>query len=269
LVIIGIDAAAKAQRTGESIIVRTRSLLREAGLPDYTATSIELLGAESLYGPHARTQASREAMVRIVADHPDRQALAIFAREIAPAGTSWSPGTTSPGGGRPSASRLIKSLSFLLDKRALEVAFVLDGERTDIAIPLAGGTPPAHASSPEVWIDPDEPLVEVPLIKIAWARSGDKGNLSNIGIIARRPEWFPLIWARVTPETVKQYFAHLVKGRVERFYLPGISAVNYVMHDALDGGIGTSTRMDPLGKGMGQMLLDLPVAVPKSLAAQL
>jgi hypothetical protein len=164
---------------------------------------------------------------------------------------------------------LIKSFSFLLDKRAVEVGFILDGKHTAVAIPLAGGAPPEAASSPEAWIDPDEPLVEVPLIKIAWARSGDKGNVSNIGIIARRAEWFPLIWARVTPETVKQYFAHLVNGRVERFYLPGILAVNYVMHDALGGGIGTSTRMDPLGKGMGQMLLDLPVAVPKSLAAQL
>ena len=270
MVIIGIDAAAKARRTGESIIARTRVLLNEAGLPDYTAAKVELLGAESLYGPHARTQATREAMVRVVADHPSKQALAIFAREISPCGTSWSPGTTSPSGGRPSASPLIKSLSFLLDKSALEVGFVVDGERTEVTIPLSnGGTPPDGALSPPAWTDPDEPMVEVPLIKLAWARSGDKGNVSNIGVIARRAEWLPLIWARVTPESVKEYFAHLVKGRVERFYLPGISAINYLMHDALDGGGGASTRMDPLGKGMGQMLLDLPVSVPRSVAAQL
>jgi hypothetical protein len=269
MVIIGIDAAAKARRTGESIIARTRVLLRDAGFPDYTATGVELLGAESLYGPHARTQASREAMVRVVADHPSKQALAIFAREISPCGTSWSPGTTSPSGGRPPASPLIKSLSFLLDKRELEVGFVLDGERTEVAIPQTSGGLRDDIPSPAAWTDPDEPMVEVPLIKLAWARSGDKGNLSNIGVIARRAEWLPLIWARVTPETVKQYFAHLVKGQVERFYLPGISAINYLMHDALDGGIGVSTRMDPLGKGMGQMLLDLPVDVPRSLAEQL
>ncbi len=268
MVIVGIDAAAKARRTGESIIARTRVLLNEAGLQDYTATSVELLGAESLYGPHARTSATREAMVRIVADHPDKQALAMFAREIAPAGTSWSPGTTSPGGGRPSASPLIKSLSFLLDKRELEVGFVLDGERTRVDIPYTDGALPEDVPPPATWTDPDEPMVEVPLIKLAWTRSGDKGNHSNIGVVARRAEWLPLIWARVTPEIVRQYFAHLVKGRVERFYLPGISAINYLMYDALDGGIGASTRMDPLGKGMGQMLLDLPVAVPKSLARQ-
>jgi hypothetical protein len=269
MVIIGIDAAAKARRTGESIIARTRVLLNEAGLPDYTATGVELLGAESLYGPHARTQASREAMVRVVADHPSKQALAIFAREISPCGTSWSPGTTSPSGGRPSASPLIKSLSFLLDKRELDVGFAFDGERTEVAVPQTDGGLPDDGLSPAAWTDPDEPMVEVPLIKLAWARSGDKGNLSNIGVIARRAEWLPLIWSRVTPETVKQYFAHLVKGRVERFYLPGISAINYLMHDALDGGGGASTRMDPLGKGMAQMLLDLPVEVPRSVAERL
>ena len=270
MVIVGIDAAAKARRTGEAIIARTRKILTEAGMPDYTAAEVELLGAETLYGPHARTQASREVMVRVVVDHPMKPALEIFAREIAPSGTSWSPGTTSPGGGRPSASPLIKPLAFLLDKRELSVGFVIDGQRTEVPIPRPGGKAPSAApSTPAAWIDPAEPMVDVPLIKLAWARSGDKGNLSNIGVIARRSEWLPLIWARVTPESVKQYFAHLVKGRVERFYLPGLSAINYLMYEALDGGGPASTRMDPLGKGMGQMLLDMPVAVPRSVAAQL
>jgi hypothetical protein len=270
MVIIGIDAAAKAHRTGEAILARTRKILADAGMPDYDAAKVELFGAETLYGPHARTQSSREVMVRVVVDHPMKQALEIFAREIAPAGTSWSPGTTSPGGGRPAASPLIKPLAFLLDKQALSVAFVIDGQRTEVSIPRAGGVlPPSPASVPAAWTDPDEPMVEVPLVKLAWARSGDKGNMSNIGVIARRPEWLPLIWARVTPASVKQYFAHLVNGQVERFYLPGVSAINYLMGDALDGGGPASTRMDPLGKGIGQMLLDMPVAVPASIASQL
>jgi hypothetical protein len=209
-------------------------------------------------------------MVRVVVDHPMKAALEIFAREVAPAGTSWSPGTTSPGGGRPSPSPLITPLSFLLDKRALAVGFVIDGERTEVPIPRPGGVvPERNTPPPAAWVEPDEPMVEVPLIRLAWARSGDKGNLSNIGVIARRAEWLPLIWARLTPEAVKAYFAHLVGGRVERFHLPGISAINFLLHDALDGGGPASTRIDPLGKGMGQMLLDMPVAVPPSIAAQL
>ena len=270
MVIIGIDAAAKAQRTGEAIVARSRSILAAAGLGDFSSARIELLGAETLYGPHSRTPKSREVMLRVTVDHPSKQALELFAREIAPSGTSWSPGTTSPGGGRPSPSPLIKPFSFLLDKHQVAVGFVLDGARSEVEIPRVGGT----AASPETptpapWSEPDEPQVEVPLIKLAWARSGDKGNLSNIGVVARRAEWLPLLWARVTPEVVKAYFAHLVHGRVQRFHLPGLSAINYLMHEALDGGGPASARMDPLGKGMGQMLLDLPVAVPKSIADQL
>ena len=107
------------------------------------------------------------------------------------------------------------------------------------------------------------------LADLAQARSGDKGNLSNIGLIARRPEWLPLIWQRVTPEVVERYFSHLVKGRVERFHVPGIAAMNLLLQDALAGGGAASPRFDPLGKGMAQMLLDLPVQVPASVAARL
>jgi hypothetical protein len=271
MVIIGIDAAAKARRTGEAIIERTRNILAAAGLPDYTSAQIELLGAETLYGASARTGATREAMVRVVVDHPTKQALEIFAREIAPSGTSWSPGTTMPAGGRPSPAPLIKPFSFLLDKRRVPVSIEIDGQRVAIDIPAGHGTAePPPVSAPVAWVDPPgETLIEVPLIRLAWARSGDKGNLSNIGLIARRAEWLPLIWDRVSPDAVQRYFAHLVKGRVERYHLPGIAAMNLVLHDALAGGGPASPRFDPLGKGMAQMLLELPVAVPASLAALL
>lgn len=270
LVIVGIDAAAKARRTGAAILERTRGMLHELGLPDFTSARVELLGTEALYGPHARTQAAREVIVRVVVDHPLRRALEIFAREIAPAGTSWAPGTTSFAGGRPAPSPLIKPFSFLLAKRSVGAAFVLDGQRTPVEMPEDPPTvSPQSLPEPGAWTEPDEPQIDVPLIRLAWARSGDKGNLSNIGVIARRPEWLPLLWARLTPEVVQRHFAHLVKGRVERFHVPGIAALNLLMHDALDGGGLVSTRNDPLGKGMAQMLLDLPISVPRSLACEL
>ncbi len=112
-------------------------------------------------------------------------------------------------------------------------------------------------------------MIELPLVKLAWARSGDKGNISNIGVIARRPEWLPFIWLVVTPDVVKAYFAHLMTGAVERYYVPGIHAVNFLLHESLSGGGPASTRIDPLGKGMAQMLLDLTIKVPKSIAAQI
>ena len=142
LVIVGIDAAAKARRTAEAILERTRTLLAEAGLADFSATHIEVLGAEASYGPHGRAGAAREVMMRVVADHAERGALEIFAREIAPAGTSWSPGTTGPGGGRPSVSPLIRPLAFMLHKSAVDVSFTLADHRHPVAIALHGGALP-------------------------------------------------------------------------------------------------------------------------------
>ena len=270
MVMIGIDAEKKARRTAEAIIERTGEILKAGGQPPFTSTYIEVIGSESLYGPHARTRAVREVMMRVVANHPKKDALAMFAREIAPSGTSWAPGTTSPGGGRPAVSPLVKPFAFTLDKRAVPMAVVLDGERFAIAVPEPSpASNPTPLAAPAAWRETGGPMQAVRLIDLAWARSGDKGDLSNIGLIARRPEWLPLLWARVTPEAVKRYLAHLVHGEVERFHLPGITAINLVLHGALDGGGPSSMRMDPLGKGMAQMLLDMTIEVPRSVAAAL
>ena len=272
LVIVGIDAVKKAERTGAAIVERTSRLLREAGFADFTATHVEVIGAESSYGPHSRTRASREVMLRVVADHADKRALELFAREIAPAGTSWSPGTTGPGGGRPSVSPLVKPFSFLLDKAAAPASFAIGDRRETVAVVLGGGGAPRAAAKtllPATNATGGLEAVEsLPLIRFAWARSGDKGDLSNVGVVARRAEWLPLLWERLTPTRVKAWLGHLVQGEVERFHLPGIHAMNFVLHQALDGGGPSSRRLDPLGKGMAQLLLDMPIEVPRSIARE-
>jgi hypothetical protein len=273
LVIVGIDAVAKAERTGQAILARTRRLLREGGLADFTATHVEVIGAESSYGPHARTRASREVMLRVVADHGERAALDIFAREIAPAGTSWSPGTTGPGTGRPAVQPRVEPFAFLLDKALVPARVRIGGRHETViapaaradAVPRARDADDAEPALPASGAD-DEPPETLPLVALAWARSGDKGDLSNVGIIARRREWLPLLWSRLTPERVKAHLAHLVAGEVERFHLPGIAAINFVLHDALDGGGAASRRLDPLGKGMAQILLDMAIEVPRRVA---
>src|SRR5207249_8025929 len=115
-------------------------------------------------------------------DLPMKKALDIFAREIAPSGTSWSPGTTMPAGGRPSPSPRILPFSFLLDKGRVPVNVGIEEQRLAVDIPGATGEAAgAPVVPPAAWVDPaGEPLVDVPLVKLAWARSGDKGNLSNI-----------------------------------------------------------------------------------------
>jgi hypothetical protein len=108
--------------------------------------------------------------------------------------------------------------------------------------------------------------IEVPLIRLAWGRSGDKGDSANIGIIARRPEFLPYIRAAITEEAVAHWFAHLVHGKVQRYDLPGTQSLNFMLHEALGGGGIASVRMDSQGKAYAQMLLDHPVPVPADLA---
>ena len=278
LTIVGFDAVAKARRTGAAIIDRTSALLGRQGLPPYTATQIEVLGAESCFGPHARAQDTREVILRVTAMHPRKEALDLMAREVAPAGTSWSPGTTGSGGGRAAAAPSIRQYAFLLAKSRLLPVVHIDG--TEIPVPQAPGEsrpaagvsamPAVTASHPPFDTGqavPASELREVPLIRLAWARSGDKGDISNIGVIARTPRWLPLLRAQLTETTVAAYLAHLVKGRVTRHEVPGIHAFNFVCEQALDGGGMRSMRNDPLGKGMGQILLTMPVHVPVELLA--
>ena len=276
LTIVGFDAVAKARRTGDAIVERTSLMLVKLGLPPYTATHIEVLGAESCYGPHATAQHTREAVLRLTATHARKEALDLLAREVAPAGTSWAPGTTGAGGGRATASPSIRQYAFLLPKARLNPVVLMDG--TEMAVPqpasaaaVAGEpapTPVAIAVAvPDVAAHPSE-LREVPLIRLAWARSGDKGDISNIGVIARMPALLPLLRAQLTEGAVAAFLAHLVKGRVTRFEVPGIHAFNFVCEQALDGGGMSSLRNDALGKGMGQILLSMPIQVPIALLAQ-
>jgi hypothetical protein len=262
--IVGIDAARKARRTGEAILERTRELFAQQGLADYTRTSIETLGSEQAnFGPHARTQAVREVLLRVAVMHPQKAALELFAREVAPAGTSWSPGTTGADGGRARPSPAIKQFAFLLDKTALAPRVSVGDEFVPVNIP--SGQAAVRASEQEAAptaFHVDGPCVEVPLVRLAWGRSGDKGDNSNIGIIARHPELLPLLRHQLTEARVAAWLGHLMQGTVTRFELPGIHALNFLCTRALDGGGMASLRNDPLGKGMAQILLSMPVMVP-------
>jgi hypothetical protein len=112
----------------------------------------------------------------------------------------------------------------------------------------------------------------VPLVKLAVARSGDKGNHSNIGVIARHPDYLPWIAEALTPAVVVDWMNHVLDplhGRVERWYLPGSHSLNFLLENALGGGGIASLRIDPQGKAFAQQLLEIPIAVPQHIADQL
>lgn len=267
LTIGGIEAREKAERTAQAILKRTRRIFTQLNLGEYRATSVEVLGAEAMYGPHAEpgARASREVVLKLSVSHAEKAALEIFAREIAPAGTSFSAGTTGFFGGRPTPQPIVRLFSCFIPKSALPIALDLDGRPQPLELPIvAGDGEGAPAGKPDLRPLEDGPRRAVPLVRLAYARSGDKGDDSNIGIIARKPEYLPAIRAALTPETVRRYFSHLVDGPVDRFEWPGINGLNFVLHQALGGGGIASLRNDPQGKAYAQMLLDFPIPVPVS-----
>ncbi len=267
LTITGFEAAAKARRSGEAILERTRGIFRRLGLPDYTATDLSVLGTEGAYGPHARAHDLHEAVMRLAVAHPQKTALEIFAREIAPAGTSWSPGTTgSLNAGRPNVSPQIKQFAFLLPKSEAQPRVSIDGHSETMAVPAGSAAPLIAGADAQLEYPPlPEDAVTLPLIRLAYGRSGDKGDSCNVGLIARRPEYLPWIASQVTATAVADHLRHLVKGRVTRYALPGIGALNFVLENSLGGGGMASLHSDPLGKGMAQIVLGMPVRVPRDI----
>ena len=267
----GINAKAKAQKVAEAILAKTSAMFAERGLPDYSETSIELLGTETTYGAQARGDQCREVVVKIATAHPKKEALVLFSREIAQAATGMAPGITGIVGGRPTVWPKIRLYSCLAPKSEVAVSVELAGEKTEAAVVTDGGFDPGSlAAEPESRMEVSTDTT-VPLIKLAWARSGDKGDHSNIGVIARDPEFLPFIEAALTEQAVAQWMSHTLNpesGKVMRWAIPGLNAFNFLLEHSLGGGGVASLRIDPQGKAFAQQLLEFPVPVPSNLVPQ-
>ncbi len=272
--VVGRDAARKAQAQADAVLTRAGEMLRGRNLPPLRDTRVELLGTEASYGAQANPalSATREVIARIGAEHDDAEALGILMREFDSPTTSMSVGSTGWFGARPTISPVAQVFSFLVDGSSVEPRVSLGAEMLSVQNP-APFTPftPDMITRPSVegGRTDEEDLVEVPLIEVAWARSGDKGDAFNVGVIARRPELLPWIRAALTEDAVKAFFAHEFEGaphpEVRRYELPGMNAINLHCIQSLGGGQFASLRLDPLAKGKGQQLLDMKVKVPRRL----
>ena len=139
--------------------------------------------------------------------------------------------------------------------------------------PVAGPGRAPDSPGPERPAEPARPAagaacVGGPLETLAFARSGDKGDRVNIGVIPRRPDYVPWLWQALTTTAVAARFRHYLRGSVERYFLPGTGAMNFVLDEVLGGGGVASLRNDPQGKAYAQILLAMPIAIPADLAPE-
>jgi hypothetical protein len=108
--------------------------------------------------------------------------------------------------------------------------------------------------------------MKVSLLAIAHARSGDKGDIANVGVIARKPEWYAVLDRFLTTQAVASHLGKLINGRVERFELPNLGALNFLLYGALDGGGTRSLRIDAQGKVLSSAVLRLVLEIPDDIA---
>ncbi len=264
----GINAAQKAQAVADAILTKVNRELKAKGMGELTHTDVELLGTETTYGAHARCQESREVVVKLAARHPQEPALKFMGREIAQAATGMAPGITGIVGGRPRPYPRIRLFSTLIDNQKVEMHADYQGNTLVVAAPkgqdieqlaLPEQTPPANV----------ETSTQVPLVALAYARSGDKGNNANIGVMARKPEYYPYLYQALTTDSVKAWMQHVLddeNSTVEKWQLPGIHGLNFLLKGALGGGGIASLRIDPQGKAFAQQLLDMPIPVSQAIA---
>lgn len=268
LPVVGVDAVRKAERQSAAVLSRMNKLFDERNWGPYRDALVECLGSEAVYGQHARARNTREVVCKIGIEHDLREPLEFYASEAFSPTTSMSPGTTSWFSGKATVSPIIKIFSFLIPKS--DVPFKAS----------VGSFAETYTQNPETVFDPSaivRPNVTdsaptgatatVPLIKLAWGRSGDKGNTFNAGFIPRKPAYLPFIRNALTEEAafdfMKHVFAGAVKPKVERFDLPGTNSLNYLFYESLGGGQMATLRLDALAKGMAQQLLEFPIPVPQ------
>ncbi|MEM8752221.1 MAG: acyclic terpene utilization AtuA family protein, partial [Pseudomonadota bacterium] len=257
----GRAARAKAEAFAAAGLSRARAKLRAMNAPDYDETCVEVAGGRPGESPY------EEVALKTAVRHRDPRAVGLFLKETMGAGLATPPGLHGfTGAGRPKPSPVVRLFSTLVDAAEAPARIGVEGE----AVPFEPPAPPPPGPAPAPHAPPateGSPDAARPLEALAWARSGDKGDKANVGVIARRPEFLPWIWAALTDEAIRAAIP-MAKGRIERFHLPGTASMNLLLHEALGGGGVASLLNDAQGKGYAQRLLALDVPIPAAIAPE-
>ena len=271
LVIGGRDSDLKGEIIANAVIKKVNNILKEKGLDQLNKTSYDLIGTDSIYGKNHSKRESKEIVLRLASKHQQKEALIILSQELAQAVTGMPAGVINYLGGRPPVSPSIELFSFLYAKDQVKVEVDIEGQISSVRIGSAGGY---NLKMKNVRLEPksqnkSQNLLKVPLFKLAFARSGDKGNHANIGVIARKPEYFGYINNELTSKAVENYFSHVSKGKVLSWCVPSINGINFLLKDSLGGGGMASMSIDPQGKSYAQQLLDYEIPVDDKLFSKL
>jgi hypothetical protein len=266
LTIIGRDAATKARRCGDLVLQR----VREAGF-ELRDSIIECFGNDG------NTDGSTSTVMRIAVETESQEAAEYFSRALMPLVTAGPQGTTGYAEGRPRVHPVFRYWPSLIARdRVVPHVAMLDSEdasrhgpeRTFVGTGRVVGESPSRSAG--VLASGEPPPTENfrsnrgrRLFDIACARSGDKGASANVGVIARSGDWWDFLRTWLTTDRVSQYFSNLEIESVERYELPNLAALNFLLHGALRRNL----RTDAQGKAFGQMLLEMPL--PEDVARKI
>ncbi len=241
---------------------------------DFQEVSTEMVGYNACHRHLVPPTNPPEILLRLGAKDPQKSKIETFAKQFTSLLLSTAPGVAMVGS-RPKIQEVIAYWPTLVPKQEITTRVVLIRPSKVLQVPSIRGSQaqqqresvPGPARPAETG-QASGPTASTALVDLCYGRSGDKGNICNVGIVARSEAIYQWLQGILTAEKVKEYLGDLCEGEAERFELPNLLAFNFLLHDALGGGGTSSLRIDPQGKTMAQALLmmrlDVPIAVRDS-----
>jgi hypothetical protein len=267
LIVSGPDTLAKANRVVDAFWESA------GGRAFYDQALHQFIGWNACHPPLATSEPGEVLLQFAVRDQDERKINTRFAPQLVPRVLATVPGISYIADqGRPRVSEVIAFWPALVSRDAVQLRVVLGTEEIPVSgLPasdfrLQAWSPESEAHSPaKSTIDDGRSTIRVPLLKLCLARSGDKGDTANIGVIARSEAVYAWMMKHLTAAFIERYFDDLCQGGVERFLLPNLLAMNFLLHQSLGGGGTMSLQLDAQGKTYAQYLLAAEVEVPEGL----
>jgi hypothetical protein len=239
-------------------------------LPEYEQTLTEYVGADATWGPLSPSAEANEIYLRFGARDHDAAKLKEFSKMLPALILSGPPGVAVTGG-RPRVQEVVAYWPMLVPRErcTAEVTVVSGSGEESAEVAFTGPTGPGTCEGTDTAIAeapaPSGETVTVPLRRVAHGRSGDKGDTCNIGVIARHPALYGWMRDTLTAAWVKERFTGIAHGDVERFEVPNLDALNFLLHESLGGGGTLALKIDAQGKTLSHALLSCEVEIDRAL----